>query len=103
MIGEVSFCRQYSCERDHICKWSAVTNSFYSLMQGRGTVVTGRIEQGMIKVGEDVEILGLMQVIDETYVLYIILTCTSGLVVFFPLNQFLSYSLYYRAVQLNLP
>lgn len=30
-------------------------------IQGRGTVVTGRIEQGMIKVGEDVEILGVRQ------------------------------------------
>ncbi|KAJ8448762.1 hypothetical protein Cgig2_011383 [Carnegiea gigantea] len=30
-------------------------------IQGRGTVVTGRVEQGTIKVGEDVEILGLMQ------------------------------------------
>uniref|UniRef100_A0A166HD20 Tr-type G domain-containing protein n=1 Tax=Daucus carota subsp. sativus TaxID=79200 RepID=A0A166HD20_DAUCS len=29
-------------------------------IQGRGTVATGRIEQGMIKVGEDVEIMGLM-------------------------------------------
>ncbi|KAH9614059.1 hypothetical protein KSS87_017630 [Heliosperma pusillum] len=28
---------------------------------GRGTVVTGRIEQGTIKTGEEVEILGLMQ------------------------------------------
>jgi elongation factor Tu len=26
---------------------------------GRGTVVTGRIERGMIKVGEDIEIIGL--------------------------------------------
>ncbi|CAA6667016.1 unnamed protein product [Spirodela intermedia] len=30
-------------------------------IQGRGTVVTGRVEQGKIKVGEDVEILGLTQ------------------------------------------
>ncbi|KAF8392490.1 hypothetical protein HHK36_022832 [Tetracentron sinense] len=30
-------------------------------IQGRGTVVTGRVEQGTIKVGEDVEIMGLMQ------------------------------------------
>ncbi|XP_047316607.1 elongation factor Tu, mitochondrial [Impatiens glandulifera] len=30
-------------------------------IQGRGTVATGRIEQGKIKTGEDVEILGLMQ------------------------------------------
>nr|DAD26930.1 TPA_asm: hypothetical protein HUJ06_028398 [Nelumbo nucifera] len=30
-------------------------------IQGRGTVVTGRVEQGTIKVGEDVEVLGLTQ------------------------------------------
>ncbi|KAF9618347.1 hypothetical protein IFM89_000982 [Coptis chinensis] len=30
-------------------------------IQGRGTVVTGRVEQGTIKTGEDVEIQGLMQ------------------------------------------
>ncbi|CAI9107918.1 OLC1v1007401C1 [Oldenlandia corymbosa var. corymbosa] len=30
-------------------------------IQGRGTVATGRIEQGMIKVGDEVEISGLMQ------------------------------------------
>ncbi|KAM7521552.1 hypothetical protein LguiA_011454 [Lonicera macranthoides] len=30
-------------------------------IQGRGTVATGRVEQGTIKVGEDVEISGLMQ------------------------------------------
>ncbi|XP_057956832.1 elongation factor Tu, mitochondrial-like isoform X3 [Malania oleifera] len=30
-------------------------------IQGRGTVVTGRVEQGTIKVGDEVEILGLMQ------------------------------------------
>ncbi|XP_038985815.1 elongation factor Tu, mitochondrial-like isoform X10 [Phoenix dactylifera] len=30
-------------------------------IQGRGTVVTGRVEQGTIKAGEDVEILGIMQ------------------------------------------
>lgn len=32
------------------------------LLKGRGTVATGRIEQGCIKVGEEVEILGLHQV-----------------------------------------
>ena len=26
---------------------------------GRGTVVTGRIEQGQVKVGEEVEIVGI--------------------------------------------
>ena len=29
-------------------------------IEGRGTVATGRIERGMIKVGEEVEIIGLM-------------------------------------------
>jgi translation elongation factor EF-Tu-like GTPase len=28
-------------------------------IEGRGTVVTGKIERGMVKVGEDVEIIGL--------------------------------------------
>lgn len=31
-------------------------------LQGRGTVVTGRVEQGIVKVGDDVEIVGLKQV-----------------------------------------
>ncbi|CAN1352744.1 Elongation factor Tu, mitochondrial [Linum perenne] len=35
-------------------------------IQGRGTVATGRIEQGTIKVGEEVEILGLTAVIKTT-------------------------------------
>lgn len=42
--------------------------------KGRGTVVTGRVEQGTIKVGEEVEVLGLTQVhtIKVKYVLSII-------------------------------
>lgn len=32
-------------------------------VKGRGTVVTGRVEQGTIKVGEEIEILGLMEVL----------------------------------------
>ncbi|GKA45149.1 putative reverse transcriptase domain-containing protein [Tanacetum coccineum] len=36
---------------------------FNRVLKGRGTVVaTGRVEQGMIKVGEEIEIMGLMQV-----------------------------------------
>ncbi|PPE01312.1 hypothetical protein GOBAR_DD01638 [Gossypium barbadense] len=34
-------------------------------IQGRGTVATGRVEQGTIKVGEEVEILGLTQAGDN--------------------------------------
>ncbi|XP_061341384.1 elongation factor Tu, mitochondrial [Gastrolobium bilobum] len=30
-------------------------------IQGRGTVATGRVEQGIVKVGDEVEVLGLMQ------------------------------------------
>ncbi len=35
---------------------------------GRGTVVTGRIEQGKVKVGEKVELVGIMPEIKETTV-----------------------------------
>ncbi|MFA5841780.1 MAG: elongation factor Tu [Candidatus Paceibacterota bacterium] len=35
-------------------------------IEGRGTVVTGRIERGVIKVGEDVEIVGLKDTVKTT-------------------------------------
>jgi elongation factor Tu len=35
---------------------------------GRGTVVTGRIERGIVKVGEEVSILGLNQKVEKTTV-----------------------------------
>ena len=35
-------------------------------IQGRGTVATGRIEQGVIKVGQEVEIVGLKETIKTT-------------------------------------
>ena len=35
---------------------------------GRGTVATGRVERGMIKVGEEVEIVGLMDMPRKTTV-----------------------------------
>ena len=31
----------------------------YEVITGRGTVVTGRVERGIIKVGEEVEIVGI--------------------------------------------
>ena len=34
----------------------------FCLFKGHGTVATGRIEQGVIKVGEEVEVLGLRQI-----------------------------------------
>ena len=36
--------------------------------QGRGTVITGRIEQGVVKVGEDVELVGMQGVPTKTVV-----------------------------------
>src|SRR5579872_6955856 len=35
-------------------------------IEGRGTVVTGRIERGKVKVGEDVEIVGLKDTAKST-------------------------------------
>ena len=35
-------------------------------ISGRGTVVTGRIEQGIIKVGEEIEIIGLKDTVKTT-------------------------------------
>ena len=35
---------------------------------GRGTVVTGRVEQGQVKVGEEIEIVGIKDEIDKTVV-----------------------------------
>jgi elongation factor Tu len=35
-------------------------------IEGRGTVVTGRIERGMIKVGEEVEIVGIKDTVKTT-------------------------------------
>lgn len=35
-------------------------------IQGRGTVVTGRIERGIVKVGESVEILGIKETVTTT-------------------------------------
>jgi elongation factor Tu len=37
-------------------------------IQGRGTVVTGRIEQGQIKAGDEVEVVGIHPEIDRTVV-----------------------------------
>ena len=35
---------------------------------GRGTVATGRIEQGIVKTGEEVEIVGIHEQVDKTIV-----------------------------------
>ena len=35
-------------------------------ISGRGTVVTGRIERGIIKVGEEIEIVGIVPTVKTT-------------------------------------
>ncbi len=35
-------------------------------ISGRGTVVTGRVETGIIKVGEEVEIVGIKDTVKTT-------------------------------------
>jgi elongation factor Tu len=35
-------------------------------IEGRGTVVTGRIERGVVKVGEEIEIVGLKDTVKAT-------------------------------------
>ena len=35
-------------------------------ISGRGTVVTGRIERGIVKVGEEIEIVGLRRTMKTT-------------------------------------
>ncbi len=36
-------------------------------ISGRGTVVTGRVERGVIKVGEEVEIVGIKETAKTTW------------------------------------
>jgi hypothetical protein len=42
-------------------------------LKGRGTVATGRVEQGTIKVGEEVEILGLSKVKSNLTIYFLLL------------------------------
>ena len=40
------------------CPW--LPDQVRACAQGRGTVVTGRIESGIVKVGDEVDIVGIM-------------------------------------------
>ncbi|KAI8031312.1 hypothetical protein LOK49_LG01G03287 [Camellia lanceoleosa] len=56
LSSEVQDCSALAGTNEEIGK-----KAILKLMDGRGTVATGRVEQRTIKVGEDVEILGLTQ------------------------------------------
>jgi len=45
------------------CRWKT-----YSSISGRGTVATGRIERGLVKVGDEVEIIGMTEEVTKTVV-----------------------------------
>lgn len=59
------------------------------MFKGRGTVATGRVEQGTIKVGEEVEVLGLRQVSSSVFVFLISVKYPWA----FPYNKLISLSL----------
>ena len=42
-----------------ICAGRRLQNSWKCSISGRGTVVTGRVERGVVKAGEEVEIVGI--------------------------------------------
>lgn len=69
---------------------------FSFVMKGRGTVATGRVEQGVIKVGEEVEVLGLMQVcmFIESFPIY---SCPLIL----PVNKLILIILSIKTLQIN--
>ena len=45
----------------HKCVCRKLYRAILWHMQGRGTVVTGRIEQGIVRTGEEVEIVGILK------------------------------------------
>jgi len=51
----------------------AVSDLFQGVysIPGRGTVATGRVEQGAVKVGDDVDILGLGKTLKSTVTGYV--------------------------------
>ncbi len=52
-------------ERDIVKPFLMPVEDVFSI-EGRGTVVTGRIERGVIKVGEEIEIIGLKDTVKTT-------------------------------------
>ncbi len=52
-------------ERDIVKPFLMPVEDVFSI-EGRGTVVTGRIERGVVKVGEEVEIVGLKDTVKTT-------------------------------------
>ena len=67
-IGKNSILELLKAIDEHIPQPTRVTDKPFLMpvedvfsISGRGTVVTGRIEQGVVKIGEDIEILGIKE------------------------------------------
>ena len=67
-IGKNSILELMKAVDEHIPQPTRVTDKPFLMpvedvfsISGRGTVVTGRIEQGVVKIGEDIEILGIKE------------------------------------------
>ena len=67
-IGKNSILELLKAVDEHIPQPTRVTDKPFLMpvedvfsISGRGTVVTGRIEQGVVKIGEDIEILGIKE------------------------------------------
>jgi len=67
-IGKNSILELVKAVDEHIPQPTRITDKPFLMpvedvfsISGRGTVVTGRIEQGVVKIGEDIEILGIKE------------------------------------------
>tara|TARA_B100000809_G_scaffold33620_1_gene29410 strand:+ start:177 stop:1367 length:1191 start_codon:yes stop_codon:yes gene_type:complete len=67
-IGKNSILELLKAIDEHIPQPTRITDKPFLMpvedvfsISGRGTVVTGRIEQGVVKIGEDIEILGIKE------------------------------------------
>jgi len=67
-IGKNSILELLKAVDEHIPQPTRITDKPFLMpvedvfsISGRGTVVTGRIEQGVVKIGEDIEILGIKE------------------------------------------
>jgi elongation factor Tu len=67
-VGKNSILELLKAVDEHIPQPTRITDKPFLMpvedvfsISGRGTVVTGRIEQGVVKIGEDIEILGIKE------------------------------------------
>ena len=71
------------------------------MVKGRGTVATGRVEQGIVKVGDEVEVLGLMQVcLLRHFLIFLGVGLPSFLLIKMPIADLFCFYIYILYLQL---